>query len=371
MLRAVHLSMPPMTTAPDRLGSALRVGPRTAAALIAGGLVILPLGVIAGTRLGLLPIMAIAIVGGLAGIVALRWPLVGLMAFAVLIPIEEVTLVGGTATLSRLAGLVFAATYALPRLTTLRLGVIRPPGWAFVGWAFLSLAWAISPATAWTQLPTLLQLFMIAVLIGDFVTRQPSIVRPVLFAYSLSAAATAALGIVDLRHRSRRRCPGRGNPGSEPRPVRRGPVACLRGWVQRGRQRQAPVAGSAIALLTLLGVLVSGSRGAWAAIAVIPFLVLPNLSPRRIVAVVALGAALLVVAYQVPGVSDLVSDRRNGRVLGWRRADVDLGGGRGHLLLIAGPWRWLSNYPIAYTPEVCGSRRRLVQAVRAWGPTTS
>ncbi len=91
----------------DPIGSALRVGSRTAAALMAGGLVILPLVVIAGRRVRQLPIIAIAIVGGAAGLVALRWPLVGLMAFAVLIPVEEVTLVGGTATLSQLAGLAF------------------------------------------------------------------------------------------------------------------------------------------------------------------------------------------------------------------------------------------------------------------------
>ena len=353
MLRAVHLSMPPITTAADRLGSALRVGPRTAAALIAAGFVILPLVVIAGTRFGLLPIMAIATVGGLAGIVALRWPLVGLMAFAILIPIEEVTLVGGTATLSRLAGLAFAATYALPRLATLRLDVIRPPGWAFVGWAFLSLAWAISPATAWTELPTLIQLFVIAVLIGDFVTREPSIVRPVLFAYSLSAAATAALGVAtyltglgaDVRAAALQ---GQ-NPGQFAA-VLLPAFAFGFSEVVSGRRR---VAGGAIALLTLLGVLVSGSRGAWVAIAVIPLLVLPNLSPRRIVAVVALGAALLVVGYQLPSVSDLVSDRTDTAVASGGAGRTSIWAS-GLVIYSSSPALGVgyANYPIAFTPEV-------------------
>jgi O-antigen ligase len=342
-----------MTTAATRLGSALRVGPRTAAALIAGGLVLLPLVVIVGTRFGLLPILAIAIVGGAAGILALRWPLVGLLAFAVLIPIEEVTLVGGTATLSRLAGLAFAATYALPRLATLRLGVIRPPGWAFVGWAVLSLAWAISPATAWNQLPTLLQLFTIALLVGDFVTREPSIVRPVLLAYSLSAAATAALGIVtyltglgaDVRAAA---IEGQ-NPGQFAAVL---VPAFAFGFneVVSGKQRTL---GGVIALLTLLGVLVSGSRGAWVAIAVIPLLVLLNLSPRRIVAVVALAAALLVVAYQLPGVSDLVSDR-TGTAVASGGAGRTVIWSAGVVIYASAPVLGVgfANFPVAYTPDV-------------------
>ena len=345
--------MPTMTTPATRLGSALRVGPKTAAALMAGGLVILPVAVIAGTRLGLLPIMVIAAVGGAAGLLALRWPLIGLLAFAALIPIEEVTLVGGTATLSRLAGLAFAATYALPRLATLRLGVIRPPGWAFVGWAVLSLAWAIDPTTAWTELPTLLQLFVIAVLIGDFVTREPSIVRPVLFAYSLSAAATAALGIVtyltglgpDVRAAALQ-----GQNPAQFAAVLLPAFAFGFNEVVSGRQR---VAGGAIALLTLMGVLVSGSRGAWVAIAVIPLLVLPNLSPRRIVAVVALGAAMLVVAYQLPGVSDLVSERTDTAVSSGGAGRTSIWAS-GLVIYSSSPALGVgyANFPIAFTPEV-------------------
>lgn len=353
MLPAVHLPIPTMTTPATRLGSALRVEPGVATALLAAGLVILPLAAIVGTRLGLLPIMAIAVVGGSAGLLALRWPLIGLLGFAALIPIEEVTLIGGTATLSRVAGLAFAATYALPRLATLRLGVIRPAGWAFVGWAVLSLAWAISPDTAWSELPTLLQLFVIAVLIGDFVTREPSIVRPVLFAYTLSAAATAVLGIVSyvtgLGADVRAAALQGQNPGQFAA-VLLPAFAFGFNEVVGGRQR---VAGGAIALLTLMGVLVSGSRGAWVAILVIPLLVLPNLSPRRIVAVLALGAVLLVAAYQVPGVSDLVSERTD--------TAVSSGGAGRTSILAAGLVIYSSspivgvgyaNFPLAFTPEV-------------------
>lgn len=345
--------MAPMTTAADRLGSALRVGPRKAVALIASCFVLIPLIVIAGTRTGQLPIMAIATAGGAAGLVALRWPLVGLLAFAVLIPVEEVTLVGGTATLSRLAGLAFAATYAIPRLATLRLGVIRPPGWAFVGWALLSLAWAISPATAWTELPTLLQLFAIALLIADFVTRDPSIVRPVLLAYSLSAAATAAIGI--LSYVTGLGADVRASALEGQNPAQFAAVllpAFAFGFneIASGRQR---VVGGVIALLTLLGVLVSGTRGAWVAIAVIPLFVLPNLSPKRIAAVLALGAALLLVAYQVPGLSDLVSERA-GTALSSGGAGRTSIWSEGLVIFSSAPVFGVgyANFPLANTPEV-------------------
>jgi O-antigen ligase len=342
-----------MTAAAARLGSALRVGPRTAAALIAVGIVSLPLLVIAATRVGLLPMMAIGIVAGAAAILALRWPLVGLLAFAALIPIEEVTLVGGTATLSRIAGLAFAATYALPRLASLRLGVIRPAGWAFAGWAVLSTAWAISPATAWTELPTLLQLFTIAVLVGDFVTREPSIVRPVLLAYSLSAAVTAAIGVISyvtgLGVDVRAAAIAGQNP-AQFAAVLLPAFAFGFNEVVSGRQRMM---GGAIAMLTLLGVLVSGTRGAWVAIAVIPLFVLPNLSPRRIAAVLALGAALLVVAYQVPGVSDLVTERADTAVSSGGAGRTSIWSS-GLVIYASSPALGVgyANFPIAYTPEV-------------------
>ena len=85
---------------------------------------------------------------------------------------------------------------------------------------------------AWPQLATLLQLFLIAVLIADYVAAKPSIIRPVLWAYSLSAAVTALVGIQSylqvglavLRGQRRRGAgpgPVRGNP--DPRPHLRHP----------------------------------------------------------------------------------------------------------------------------------------------------
>jgi hypothetical protein len=131
-------------------------------------------------------------------VVGLRWPLVPLVIFAALIPIEQVVLIDGLGTISRFAGIMFAVTYGIPRLGRLALGSMPPAAWAFLAWAFVSLGWAIDPTTAWGELPTLLQLFLIAFLVADFVAQRPAIVRSVLWTYSLSAAATALIGVASF-----------------------------------------------------------------------------------------------------------------------------------------------------------------------------
>ena len=91
---------------------------------------------------------------------------------------------------------MFAETYAAPRLNNLSLGVMPPAGWAYVAFAMFSLIWAMDAPTASQHLLTLVQLFVIALLVGDYVVKQPAIVRPLLWIYSLSAAATAMVAIL-------------------------------------------------------------------------------------------------------------------------------------------------------------------------------
>jgi O-antigen ligase len=102
-----------------------------------------------------------------------------------------------------------------------------------------------------------------------------------------------------------------------------------------------------------MGVLVSGSRGAWVAIVVIPLLVLPNLSPRRIVAVLGLGAVLLVAAYQVPGVSDLVTERTDTAVSSGGAGRTSIWSS-GMVIYASSPAVGVgyANFPLAFTPEV-------------------
>ncbi len=148
--------------------------------------------------------------------------------FAALIPIEEVVVIEGLGTISRFAGILFAVTYGVPRLGRLAFGAMPLAAWAYLAWAVVSLGWAIDPGTAWAQLQTLLQLFLIALLVADFVVQRPAIVRSVLWAYSLSATVTALIGIQSfIATGSGRRACGR-VPEPEPGAVRGGPAARAR-----------------------------------------------------------------------------------------------------------------------------------------------
>ncbi len=171
---------------------------------------------------------AIALLGVL---LSLRWPLLPLFALAVLIPIEEVVVIGDLGTLSRYASLLFIVAYGLPRLGRITLRAMPVAGYAFVLWAAFSASWAISSATSWTEIPALLLLLVTSVVVAQAIVDRPSLIRPIMWAYSVSAGATAFLGRRDLRG-----C--RGGEWSE-RPnwwprrtesgvLRRDPAACCR-----------------------------------------------------------------------------------------------------------------------------------------------
>ena len=132
---------------------------------------------------------------------AFRWPILPLALFAALIPLEEVVVIEGLGTISRFAGILFAVTYALPRLGHLKLGAMPPAAWAYLAWAVVSVGWALDPGTAGGQIVTCLQLFVVAVFVADFVVHRPAIVRPVLWVYSLSATATCPDRDPDVRDR--------------------------------------------------------------------------------------------------------------------------------------------------------------------------
>ena len=94
----------------------LAVGDRLAMSAKFACLGCVALGVAIATRADLLvQVTAIAIVL-VAFLLGLRWPLQLLFVFAALIPIEEVVQLGELGTLSRIAGLLFAVVYGLPRL---------------------------------------------------------------------------------------------------------------------------------------------------------------------------------------------------------------------------------------------------------------
>ena len=315
-----------MSASVARVGEVLRVGPKWAWLIAAVALGGLTAGVALATRLGMLPMALGLVLAALVALVSLRWPLLPLALFVALIPIEEVVVVGGFGTFSKFAGLLFAISYGVPRLGRLAFRAMPPAAWAYLAWAIISFGWAIDPSTAWAELPTLIQLFVIAILVADVVVRRPDIVRSILWVYSLSAAATALVAIryfVALGPSGADRAfaiPGQG-------PAQFAAVllpAMVFGLCQLLNGDRRIVSG-AVALLTTAGILVSGTRGAWVGAIVVVFLfILPRLGLRRQILAIAIIALFSIATLQIPGVSDLILQRAGNAVAsgGAGRTDI-------------------------------------------------
>jgi exopolysaccharide production protein ExoQ len=340
-----------MTASIGRVAQALGVGTRLAWLVAASGIASVATATAVATELNVLTILLGLAVLGVAVLLGLKWPILPLALFAALIPIEDLVVVEGFGTLSRFAGILFAVTYALPRLGHLKLAAMPPAAWAYLAWVLVSVGWALDPGTAVEQIVTLLQLFAIAVLVADFVVHRPATVRSILWAYSISAAATAVIGIwIFLTAGTRAAAFQNQNPEHFAATLT---VALLFGLHEalNGNRR---ILGAAIALVTTIAVIVTGTRGAWVAIVIVVLLfMLPQISWKRRFAMAGMALALVVVAFQIPGVAELISERAG-------TALSTGGAGRTDIWSVAGTIYLSSpvlgvghaNFPIAYTPEM-------------------
>ena len=340
-----------MNAAISRIDGMLHVGQRTVWVLVLLGFVGLAAMVAAATRIQMLPLGLGAAIGAVVVAVSFRWPILGLAAFAGLIPIEGVLLIDGVGTVSRFAGILFAATYGVPRIGRLAFGAMPTAGWAMLAWTIVSVGWAINPDTAVGQLFTLIQLFVIAMLIADFVIHQPEIVRPILWVYSISAALTSVIGIGAYLGTDARTAALEGQNPAQFAAVLL-PALVFGAYEMFNRERR--ILGGAIAFITTLGILVSGTRGAWLAIAVVlPIFVLPNLAPRRRIAAIVGVVVVGFLALQIPGIAALSIDRIESALStgGAGRTDIWAVAGTifaAHPVLGVG----YANFPVAYTPDV-------------------
>lgn len=343
-----------MSASVARLGAVLGVGSKLTWLVIVLGISGVAAVVAIGTRQEILPICVGLVAIALATGVSLRWPLLPLLIFAALIPIEEVVVIEGFGTISRFAGLLFAVTYGAPRLGRLAFGAMPPAGWAYLAWAAVSLGWAISPDVAWAQFATLLQLFLIAVLVADFVIQRPAIVRPVLWAYSFSAGATAVLGIQYYLAQGIADTRAAGLENQNPAQFAGVLLPALVFGLYEVMDGNRRILGGAIAILTAIGVVISGTRGAWLAVAVVVFLVvLPQLQPRRRIAAIVIILALAIGAFQIPGVADLVSERTGTAVSTGGAGRTDIWSVAGTIYMSAPLFGvGYANFPVAYTPDV-------------------
>ena len=338
-----------------RVREVLGVGDLLAVVVALSALGAVAAAVTVGVRTDRLATIAVLSVAFPVVLVSMRWPMVPLFAFAAMIPIESVLVIGDLGTVSKFAGILFAVVYGVPRLGRLTLGAMPAVAWAYVAWALVSMGWAIDSSTSWSELSTLLQLFIIAVLIADVVAHRPTVVRQLLWIYSVSAAVTGLIGIeafVTSADVTGGRVAALQNQDPAQFAALLLPALVFSFYEVLNRRRV--LLGVLVALMSLAGIVVSGTRGAWLSVALVILLfILPRLRLAQLVAAVGVLGLLVIVTLQLPGVSDLVA----------QRADTALssgGAGRTDIWSVAvkiyeeSPVLGVgyANFPVAYTNDL-------------------
>lgn len=318
------------------------------------------------------PLVAILIAGGVALLLlSLRWPLLALYVFVALIPVEEIVNIGGLGTLSRWAGIAFAVVWVGTRVGRIVPGALPLAAWLYGGWALLSVTWALDTSTTMAQLQTLVQLVLIGFLIADVVIDDPTVIRPLLWTYSVSAAATAGLGLVlylmggGIAEGGRVAALANQNPAQFATILLPALIFSLY-QVLEGRR---VLIGSVIAALCTASIALSGTRSVWLGATVVLFLlVLPRLGVRRAIAAFAVLGVLVLITAQIPGVAGLVVDRT-------LTATSSGGAGRtdiwsiGLRIISSSPVLGVgyANFPVAYISELARSTLGVVPAGGATG----
>lgn len=251
-----------------------------------------------------------ALAGATALALAFRYPRAALLVYAATIPLETVQ-IEGLATLSRLMGAAFFVGYVLAR-RGIRPDAIRGSAWFLVGLACLSLLWSVQPDATSSSLLTLVQLFGITIMVADAVSREPAIVRPVLWSYSAAASATSVLAIVAYATNRTALISDRAGAFSDQDVAQFSALIIpaflfLTTQLARGDRRVLAAAG---ATLCGVGILLSGTRSAWLAIVVaLVVAILPRMRPSQIVWMAVVAGSVSIAALQLPGVADVVTGR--------------------------------------------------------------
>jgi len=316
--------MTPVVVVPDPRSAwrDARTGPNE---LLAGGLLLAA--VMIGTWTGWLPGMALLAVGVIGLVAAIVDPRMFLLAYVALIPFEGSTAFGGITNASRFAGIAFAAGYLVHRRTAIRLDTIPAAGWAFAAFASASFLWSIDRTASLPQIFTLLQLFLIAVLIADFIVQEERAARWVALAYAVSAVGTALIGLWIWGTARGTLVAGRatafaGQDAAQFTAVLI-PGLLVLVWETLRRPRILPIIGAAIIAVAMLA---SGTRSAWVAIGLAVLAgFLPRISMRQRISVgIAFGVVALT-AFLVPPLyaetygrlSDAISSGGTGRTDIW------------------------------------------------------
>jgi exopolysaccharide production protein ExoQ len=335
----------------------VRIDRRILAGVAAAGFLVIVGLIVAGASWTGRDIQAAAIAGaGFVILLSLRWPLLPLFGVAVLIPFEQAVVIGDLGTLSRYAELLFIVSYGIPRLGRLSVRAMPVPAFGFVLWAIFSVTWAIDPTPTSAALPALVLVLVVAVLVASAVVEDPSIIRPVMWAYSLAAGATAMLGIATFVILGGGNQDGRIAGLTDQNPayfaaILLPAIVFTLNELLHGRWL---ITSAAIALAGTVGIAISGTRGAWLSLAVVVIVfLLPRLDPLRRAAAVVLVLALVLITLQIPGIAALVNERTDTALSSGGAGRTDIWT-VGLSIIESAPVTGvgLSNFAIANSPEL-------------------
>ena len=271
-------------------------------------------------------------------------PLYALLAYVMLIPFEELAVFVALGTPTRLAGMLFFATYLFHRRFQIKFGAMPMVAWLWLGWVTLSLMW--SPTLRWDYYFQLVQLFLATLLIADYVSREPKRMNTILTGYTLSALVIALFGIYNFFSNVgnvsgfsfESRTSGISGQGVETFAFSLIPAFLTvfhRVIYGRGRLRWLYLLPL---LVFALGMILSGTRGSWVATLGAIFLVyLPRLKARHyliILAAVGLGVGI---ASQIPVISEFAR---------FRASSALSSGGEGRIAIWQVSWQMFLNAPV-------------------------
>lgn len=344
----------------ERTAAVLTISNALAGTLLAGAGVLILVVVGVAVRAGWGPIALGGALAILAVLVSFRWPLLPLFAFVVLTPVEDILVLGPFGSLSRYGEILFVLAYALPRLGRLEMRAIPLSAWGFVIWVTLSVSWALDRSVSIQELPILGLLFVTGLAVAALVVERPTVVRPLIWAYSASAFVVAAYGLFQFIQSGAVTGPNDRAAAFEnqnPAYFAAFLLPALVFSVNELLNWRAVLASAAVASVTAGAILASGTRGAWfgAALAIL-FVVVPRLSPARRLAAVCLAATLSIGIVQVSSLTTLIVDRAALALStgGAGRTDIWT---VGLSIYESAPLTGvgISNYPVAYTPEIVRS----------------
>lgn len=256
-----------------------------------------------------------------AGVIAvpflLRRPQYALFLVSFTIPIESLVWVDGLGTLPRLFGAAFIVSHSVNLIfmkgRRFTLSIIPAWGWIWMVWLSLSLFWSVEPDLIGLRM--IWQVFVFALLVADFVSRRPDLIRPIMVSYSAGAVLVSALAVLNFLAQSggimRRFSAFDGQSVAHFASYLIPAILfLLHEHLTTKRKLSHRLFGISLLGLLLFGFLISGTRSAWVALIIAGAIVfIRYIGLRQMLIGGALAAVVYLIVIQFPSVAEFIGRR--------------------------------------------------------------